>query len=143
MFFVMVLQNLCKYETPVFFRFSFKFQKLNWHETHETETTGNMALTHCLSSKPLFARVPLNRKIETSGKFHQHSTYSFYACRSQKHKKDRQVVNLFYAFGIYERKSVKEHWWNWHLVYPFVNGWKTFYRFFIKTLNINLEVMKI
>jgi len=37
--------------------------------------------------------------------FHQRSLYSFYAHRSQKRKKDSQVVNLFYAFGIYERKS--------------------------------------
>ncbi len=37
--------------------------------------------------------------------FHQRSMYSFYARRSQKRKKDSQVVNLFYAFGIYERKS--------------------------------------
>ncbi len=37
--------------------------------------------------------------------FHQRSTYSFYARRSQKRKKDSQVVNLFYTFGIYERNS--------------------------------------
>jgi len=42
---------------------------------------------------------------QTCGQFHQHSTYSFYALRCQKRKKDSQVVNLFYAFGIYERKS--------------------------------------
>jgi len=41
----------------------------------------------------------------TWAQFHQRSTYSFYALRSQKHKKDNQVVNLFYTFGIYERKS--------------------------------------
>jgi len=38
-------------------------------------------------------------------RFHQRSTYNFYACRSQKRKKDSQVVNLFYAFGIYKSKS--------------------------------------
>ncbi len=38
-------------------------------------------------------------------KFHQYCMYSFYSCRSQKRKKDIQVFNIFYAFGIYERKS--------------------------------------
>ena len=34
--------------------------------------------------------------------FHQHFTCSFYVSRSQKRKKYNQVVNLFYAFVIYE-----------------------------------------
>ncbi len=38
-------------------------------------------------------------------KFHQYSTYSFYSCRSQKRKKDIQVFNIFFTFGIYKRKS--------------------------------------
>jgi hypothetical protein len=37
--------------------------------------------------------------------FYQRSMSRFYARRFQKRKKDSQVVNLFYAFGIYERKS--------------------------------------
>jgi len=41
----------------------------------------------------------------TGAQFHQRSTFSFYMRRSQKRKTDSQVVNLFYAFGIYERKS--------------------------------------
>ena len=41
---------------------------------------------------------------EVWAQFHQRSTYSFYACRSQKRKKDSQVVNHFYDFGIYEHK---------------------------------------
>ena len=44
-------------------------------------------------------------EIDTWAQFHQCPTYSFYAHRSGKHKKDSQVVNLFYAFGIYERKG--------------------------------------
>jgi hypothetical protein len=37
--------------------------------------------------------------------FHQCSTSSFYVLRSQKRKKDSQVVNLFCAFGICACKS--------------------------------------
>jgi len=40
----------------------------------------------------------------TRAQFHQRSKYSFYMHRSQKCKNDSQVVNLFYAFGIYECK---------------------------------------
>jgi hypothetical protein len=43
--------------------------------------------------------------IVNRAQFHQRSMYSFYARRSQKRKKDSQVVNLFYTFGICERKS--------------------------------------
>ena len=39
------------------------------------------------------------------GQFHQRSTSSFYACRSQKRKKDDWLDSLFCAFGIWERKS--------------------------------------
>ena len=39
------------------------------------------------------------------GQFHQHSTSSFYKRRSQKHKKDSQVKQLYCAFGICAHKS--------------------------------------
>ncbi len=39
-------------------------------------------------------------EIDYRCQFHQRSMYSFYACRAQKHKKDSQVISLFYAFGI-------------------------------------------
>jgi len=39
------------------------------------------------------------------GQFHQHSTSSFNARRSQKRKKDRQVKQIFCAFGICGHKS--------------------------------------
>jgi len=39
------------------------------------------------------------------GQFHQCSTSSFYACRSQKHKKDSQVIKLLCVFGICASKS--------------------------------------
>jgi len=39
------------------------------------------------------------------GRFHQHSTYSFYARRSQKRKKILTSWLSSYAFGIYEPKS--------------------------------------
>jgi len=39
------------------------------------------------------------------GQFNQNFTSSFYAWRSQMCKNDSQVVNLFYAFGIYKSKS--------------------------------------
>ncbi len=43
---------------------------------------------------------------QTWAQFHQHNyMYSFYMCRSQKSKKDIQIVNLFYAFMIYKLKS--------------------------------------
>jgi len=35
-------------------------------------------------------------EINPRAQFCQHFTYSFYAHRSQKHKKDSQVINLFY-----------------------------------------------
>ncbi len=37
--------------------------------------------------------------------FHQHFTCSFYLWRSQMHKKDSQVVCLFYTFWIWAHKS--------------------------------------
>ncbi len=37
--------------------------------------------------------------------FHQHSTYSFYACRPQKRKKILTTWLKSYAFGSYRRKS--------------------------------------
>ncbi len=46
---------------------------------------------------------------ETGAQFHQSSRYSFYASRSQKRKKDSQVVILFYAFGIYQHKSCTQN----------------------------------
>jgi len=42
---------------------------------------------------------------EIWGQFHQHSTSSFYVYRSQKSKKDSQVVSLFCTFGICAPKS--------------------------------------
>ena len=39
------------------------------------------------------------------GQFHQHSTSSFYARRSQNRKKDSQVKQLFCAFGICAHRS--------------------------------------
>ncbi len=41
--------------------------------------------------------------------FHQHSTSSFYASRSQKRKKDSPVVSIFYAFGICSCKSCPQN----------------------------------
>ncbi len=37
--------------------------------------------------------------------FHQHSLYSFYARRSQKHKRHWWLNCIFYPFRIYKRKS--------------------------------------
>ncbi len=49
------------------------------------------------------------RKIEfflvSRAQYHKISMRSFYARRSRKCKKDSQVVSLFYAFGIWVRKS--------------------------------------
>jgi len=47
--FVKVLKNFCKYKIPVLYCVTFKFWKSDWHETRETETTGNATLTHYLS----------------------------------------------------------------------------------------------
>jgi hypothetical protein len=41
----------------------------------------------------------------TQDQFHQHSMYSFYACRSQKRKNSVKLSVSFYAFGIRARKS--------------------------------------
>ena len=38
--------------------------------------------------------------IDDSGQFHQHLMSSFYACRSQIHKKDSQVKQLFALLGL-------------------------------------------
>jgi len=47
--------------------------------------------------------------LETWDQFHQHFTHSFYACRSQKHKKTVKSAVFFCAFEIYTHKSFK---WN-------------------------------
>ncbi len=50
------------------------------------------------------------------GKFHQCSTSSFYACRSQKRKKCIQVVSLFLRFwDLHTQKLLIKCWWNWLL----------------------------
>jgi hypothetical protein len=41
--------------------------------------------------------------------FHQHYLSSFYACTSQKWKKDSQVVSLFCALGICAHKSCLQY----------------------------------
>jgi hypothetical protein len=46
--------------------------------------------------------------------FHQHSTYSFCAHRSQKRKNTVKSSVSFYAFGIYN--LYVERWWNWALL---------------------------
>jgi len=38
-------------------------------------------------------------EIEPRGRFHQHSTYSFYSCGAQKRERDSEVVNLFTLLG--------------------------------------------
>jgi len=48
---------------------------------------------------------PVPLAITVRAQFHQRSRYSFYKRRSQKGKKDSQVVNLFYTLRIYKRKS--------------------------------------
>jgi len=56
-------------------------------------------------------------KIVTWAQFHQHSTYSFYACRSQKHKKTLMTSLYFLRFrDLRVQKLYKERWWNWHLI---------------------------
>jgi len=56
-------------------------------------------------------------KIVTWAQFHQHSTYSFYACRSQKHKKTLMTSLYFLRFrDLRAQKLYKERWWNWHLI---------------------------
>jgi len=39
-------------------------------------------------------------EIDPWAQFHKHSTYSFYACRFQKRKKDSQVVNLLGSLSV-------------------------------------------
>ena len=48
-------------------------------------------------------------KIDPRGQFHQHSTLSFYAGRSQKCKKDSQVKQLFVLLGPLHVKAGHKH----------------------------------
>jgi len=49
------------------------------------------------------------RYVESRCQFHQRSTNSFYACRSQKSRKVSQVVSLYCAFRICECKSCAQN----------------------------------
>jgi len=44
-------------------------------------------------------------RLPTRAQYNQHSTYSFCARRSRKHKKTDDLTVFLYAFGIYEHKS--------------------------------------
>ena len=46
---------------------------------------------------------------KTGGKFHQHFMCSFYACRSQKCKKDSQLKQLFALLGSVGVKAAYKH----------------------------------
>ena len=50
-----------------------------------------------------------SKTTERGGQFHQHSTSSFYACRSQKRKKDRQLKLLFALLGSARVKAARKH----------------------------------
>ena len=55
--------------------------------------------------KPSFHLFPMFE--ETWSQFHQHSTSSFYACRSQRRKKDSQVKLLFALLGSARVKAAR------------------------------------
>ncbi len=44
-----VLPKFCEYKTPVFFKFSFKFKKLDFVKTRETQKSGNEVVLHFFS----------------------------------------------------------------------------------------------
>ncbi len=56
---------------------------------------------------------PLVHGLPTRCQFHQRFTSSFYACRSQKRKKDCQVISVFFRFwDLLEYKLLVKRWWN-------------------------------
>ncbi len=58
--------------------------------------------------------------------FHQHSTYSFYTCRSQKCKNSVKSSLSLYAFRFYKQKKLLvERWWNWHKVFTVFSNFLT------------------
>ena len=67
-----------------------------------------MEKEHCKSSGAKAASKHVG-EIDTWSQFHQHSTSSFYTCRSPKHKKGSQLKQLFALWGSAGVKAAPKH----------------------------------
>jgi len=87
-----------------------------WNNFIKRLTSGQRGVrrqrTSCWREQSSFRQVPE----PTWARFHQCSTYSFYARSSPKRKNSSQVVIIFLRFwDLRTQKLYVERWWNWHL----------------------------
>jgi hypothetical protein len=78
---------------------------------------GKKTVTYYLNG-PQCTMIPVI-EFNTCSQFHQRSTYSFCALRSQKHKRTLMTKLYFLCFrDLQAQKLYVECWWNWHLIVP-------------------------
>jgi len=99
------------------------------HQQAEVNFTQHYMATEFIKVRPIYALFLMRNcvafrnnchdivKIDTWSRFHQCSSYSFYARRSRKRKKYSKVISIFLPFwDLWAQKLYVERWWNWHLV---------------------------